>query len=636
LRVGFPGAAHGAMSAAGSRAADIAGMCGILGLATTASGRIGMADDAVGRLRDLMTHRGPDGAGLWRAPDSRVVLAHRRLAVIDPTPAGAQPFVSGDGRHVLVYNGELYNDAALRAELAAGGVRFGTSCDTETVLAAFAAWGADALTRLRGMFALAWYDTAARTLLLARDPLGIKPLYFWISEHAERGSPLVVFASEVTPILAHPEVPVRPDLVGVSAYLTTIRTVMGNRTMFEGVRTLRPGEALAVDLSRDELGVELLRHWRGVPSGSFTGTDALGAAGGCVRDAVQLHSRADVPTCALLSGGLDSSAIVASMPSASPVGAWSNRTYCSGVHTGENSDFHYARVVAERFGTTHTEAPVTRGMFRERWGEMIARMGTPLSTPNEVAINEVARRLRGDGQVVALSGEGADELFAGYDMPMTEAAVFEAARKPGAGGGEHQFNANAWAPLNTKQLLFNEGVWRVVEHDAALRAFYAEEFAAMEEECGDRRGALDAHLRFHRRINLAGLLQRLDTATMLESVEGRTPFADRCVAELAESLPMGMKFELGTEGVAAGTKLALRRAFAVELPREVVERPKASFPLPFQEWVADRGEELRGSSFARELFAPAAIGMVAADAARNWRLAWPMINVAMWGKRWWG
>jgi asparagine synthase (glutamine-hydrolysing) len=157
----------------------------------------------------------------------------------------------------------------------------------------------------------------------------------------------------------------------------------------------------------------------------------------------------------------------------------------------------------------------------------------------------------------------------------------------------------------------------------------------MEEECGDGRGPLDAHLRFHRRINLAGLLQRLDTATMLESVEGRTPFADRCVAELAESLPMSMKFDAGVEGSPAGTKLALRRAFAGILPREVVERPKASFPLPFQEWVVDRASALRESGFAREVFSTAAVELVAADPARNWRLAWPMINLAMWGARWW-
>ncbi len=610
-------------------------MCGILGLATLASGRIGMPDDAVARLRDLMTHRGPDGAGLWRSPN--VVFAHRRLAVVDPSPAGAQPFVSVDGRYALVYNGELYNDAELRRELSAPphGVSFRTTCDTETVMAALACWGVEGLTRLRGMFALGFYDTLEKRLLLARDALGIKPLYFWIAEGSE---PLVLFASEPTPILAHPDVPVRPDLISVSAYLTTIRTVLSNRTMFEGVRTLRPGEALDIDLSGAELQLSLFRHWRGAPSGSFAGSFdlAVDRVRETLHASVAAHMRSDVPTCALLSGGLDSSAIVSAVAAGRASNQWSHRTYCSGAKSAENSDFEFARIVAQRFNTVHTEAPITRELFGERWRSMVARQGVPLSTPNEIAINEVSRRLRADGQVVALSGEGADELFAGYDAPMTEAALYEANRKvDSGGGGEHQLNANAWMPLETKPVILNEAVWRAVEQDAELRGFYADEFATVEEECGSARSPIDAHLRFHRRINLAGLLQRLDTATMLESVEGRTPFADREVAALAESLPMSMKFTPGVGATPAGTKLALRRAFAEVLPPEVVERPKASFPLPFQEWVADHGAVLRSSPLAREIFAPAVLEMVAADPSRHWRVAWPMINLALWGERWW-
>jgi asparagine synthase (glutamine-hydrolysing) len=612
-------------------------VCGILGIVTTRSRRVAMSDDAASRLRDLLTHRGPDGAGLWRAPAGNALLAHRRLAVIDPSPAGHQPFLSSDSHHALVYNGELYNDHELRAELSSLGVRFRTACDTETVLAALEQWGVDALSRFRGMFALAWLDTRRHRLLLARDPFGMKPLYFWISQGDH---PLAIFASEPTPILAHPDVPVRPDLAGVSAYLTTIRTTLGHRTMFEGVRTLRPGEALELDLSGDEIGLRLERHWTSSTSGSLPIDipEAARRVGSTLRDAVRLHMRSDVPTCALLSGGLDSSAIVASMSLDAAATNWSNRTYCSGARTGgDNGDFEFARMVADRFQSVHTEAPITREMFSERWPWMVARMGTPLSTPNEVAINEIARRLRADGQVVALSGEGADELFAGYDLPMSEAATFEAHRRPGVSPGEHQLNANAWIPLQTKGVLLTPDAWRAAEHDAALRAFYADEFDDVEAECGPSRDPLDPHLRFHRRINLAGLLQRLDTATMLESVEGRTPFADRAVAELAEGLPLACKYSpaSGDGQTPAGTKLALRAAFANALPAEVVRRPKASFPLPFQEWVTDRAADLRSSSLAREFFSLPAIEMVAADPSRHWRAAWPMINIAIWAKRWW-
>jgi asparagine synthase (glutamine-hydrolysing) len=351
-----------------------------------------------------------------------------------------------------------------------------------------------------------------------------------------------------------------------------------------------------------------------------------------VADSVRRHLRSDVPISCLLSGGLDSS-IVASVAMRE---LGSLHTYCSGAteQGAESDDFVVARLVAERLGTVHVEAPVTRALFARRWLEMVDATGLPLSTPNEVAINEVARRLRADGKIVTLSGEGADELFAGYEGPMRDAAAYEGllpsarpewTRAAGMHPGLFQLHANAWVPLESKAALLEERVWRGLEGDAALSEFYRVEFDDAQE--GE---ALQRHLRFHRRINLAGLLQRLDTATMLAGVEGRTPFADARVCALAESLPMAEKFRDGQ------TKRILRRAFAADLPREVVSRPKASFPLPFERWVEDRAHILRESALAREVFTPAAIETVARQPAPLWRLAWPMINIAMWGKVWWG
>jgi asparagine synthase (glutamine-hydrolysing) len=193
-------------------------VCGILGLAGP-----NLPDDlTVAHLRDLMSHRGPDGSGLWRSPG--VVLAHRRLAVIDPTPAGEQPMTLPDGS-ALVYNGELYNDAEVRASLAERGIRFRTTCDTETVLHALPAWGTGALAKFRGMYALAFFDAPAQRIILARDPLGIKPLYCRLGPIA--GAQALVFASDLRAILACPGVMARPDVGAVSGYLTTIRTTMG-------------------------------------------------------------------------------------------------------------------------------------------------------------------------------------------------------------------------------------------------------------------------------------------------------------------------------------------------------------------------------------------------------------------------
>jgi asparagine synthase (glutamine-hydrolysing) len=300
-------------------------------------------------------------------------------------------------------------------------------------------------------------------------------------------------------------------------------------------------------------------------------------------------------------------------------------------------------------------------MFLERWAWMIDRMGVPLSTPNEVAIHEVASRLRADGCVVTLSGEGADELFAGYEAPLAEAWRFERARDALASPARFQLENNAWIPTSTKGAILDDRLWDAIAHDSWLMAWTEREFDRAAAECGAPTtrlpaGALavdpvEAHLRHQRRVNLTGLLQRLDTATMLAGVEGRTPFADAHVALVAESLPLARKFTVEEPPtlLAAHThptsappvlrtrsKLALREAFRADLPAEIVDRPKASFPLPFQGWIAAHADALRTCDFARAIFSPAAIETVAHDPARHWRLAWPMLNLALWGKKWWG
>lgn len=611
-------------------------MCGILAIATPAGRALDLDDAAVSRLRDTLAHRGPDAAGLWR--DGHVALAHRRLIVIDPSSAAGQPMHSADGRLTLVYNGELYNEPELRAELR--DQPFRTASDTETLLTALQQWGAGAPARLRGMYAFALYDARERTILAARDPLGIKPLYYWSGP--TRSGPTLILASEIPAILAHPDVPRRPDMVGVSTYITTIRTVLGERTMFEGVRAVRPGQVLRFDLGADAIRVEDAAPRR-APGASPHDAGPAEAVRAALEDSVRRHLRSDVPICCLLSGGVDST-IVATIAQRATGDLF---TYCAGARAGTataQDDFASARLVASVLRTRHAEAPITRSLFRERWAEMVSGQGVPLSTPNEVAINEVARRLRADGRIVTISGEGADELFAGYEGPMMEAAGFEARLAPEHGArpsdqpslmrrrARFQLDSNAWAPLDAKPALLAPGIWRALESDHALVDTYEREFlAAADDGPGD--DPLQVHLRFHRRVNLVGLLQRLDTATMLAGVEGRTPFADVSVAALAESLPMSLKFRAGAR---AETKRVLREAFAGAVPAEVLARPKASFPLPFESWIADHAGELRGPGPLTEWFRPEALGAVAADAPANWRYAWPLINVALWSRRWWG
>jgi len=619
-------------------------MCGFFGNLAVAGATPCIDADHAARLRDLLTRRGPDDAGLYA--HRNVILAHRRLAVLDPDPRARQPMATPDGRFVLVYNGELYNDRALRAELQDRGVPaegFKTECDTETVLHAFATWGTEAFSRLRGMYALAIFDNERQTLTMARDPLGVKPLYF-----ACDGRELL-FASEPGPILAHPMISVRPNLRMLSAYLTTIRTVLGCETLFEGLYALPPGHMAQCDLAGRTPMVRLVEFWRAPESlapNVLTTDDSVAALREAMTDSVKAHLRSDVPTCALLSGGIDSS-VIALLASDEHE---SLRTYCAGAEPEEhddNADFACARLMAETLSTNHAERVISREDFAERWPWMVRELGVPLSTPNEVAIHAVAARLREDGCVVTLSGEGADELLAGYEPPMMSAWAFEQTVAQGAPrrGGRFQLESNAWIPLGAKRAVLAEPVMQALEGDASLLGFYDQTFEHAVQEAGPDADPLEAHLRFHRRVNLTGLLQRLDTATMLASVEGRTPFADAEITALASSFPMMSKFvpadtcEIDSSGAPVATltqtKLALRRAFEQRLPARVLERPKASFPLPFQAWVADQARALRTSSFARAVFTTAAIETVAADPSQHWRLAWPMINVAMWGEQWW-
>lgn len=613
-------------------------MCGIAGLVCSHASTLPGGPASAERIAAALAHRGPDDAGLWFDPaHPQVALAHRRLTVIDPTPAGHQPMVlddpaTGKPRFVVSYNGELYNDAelraGLRAELGARGVRFRTECDTETLLHALAIWGVGARAKLRGMYAFALWDARERTLLLARDELGIKPLYY----HAF-GATALAFASEPAALFAHPGITPRPDWAVIPQYLSTIRIGDGERTLFEGVSMLPPGLWITIDASGPAL-----RARRHEPDWHTRPAPALDTRG-LVADSVRRHLRADVPTCCLLSGGLDSSIISALALDTLPA----LDTYCAGARdpTAPSEDFAFARDVARHIGSRHTEAPISAALFGERWRELVHRAGLPLCTPNEVAINEVARTLRADGKVVTLSGEGADELFAGYAPPLT-LTHRHIATGPAETDADFARTLVSWIPTEQHALLLAEPyAGRAGESDLTALGFRAELAASCAEVAVDFPHApeperrLQSILRLQRRINLANLLRRLDQATMLAGVEGRTPLADREIARYAESLPLSEKFVFDEDPLRVATKRTLRDAFAGRLPSEIVARPKASFPLPFEGWMAPALPAL-DSAFAQEVLLPTARAELRERHAELWTIAWPVLNLALWGQRWWG
>lgn len=597
-------------------------MCGLVGVIS--GNPIDQRD--VLAMRDALVHRGPDDVGLMQTRCG--TLGHTRLSVIDTSSLGHQPMTTEDGRFSIVYNGELYNDAELRHELSAIGVRFRSSCDSETVLQAVAAWGLDARHRLRGMYAMAVVDVQDRVCMLARDAMGMKPLYIARLGGLNGG---LLIGSEIRSVLAHPRMEAKPDPITMSAYLTTIRPEFGRRTLFDGVEGLQPGE-WALYSTDDQRLIQRVSCWD--PSGTDAVSEQLYSGDPCetrrlIEDSIIGHLRTDVPMCSLLSGGLDSS-IIAKV-AFEQLGEL--RTFCAGARIqGFDDDFAVASRMAKELGTDHTEVEVDSIDFLNRWRSMVFETGIPLSTPNEVAIFEVCAALRGSGYTVVLSGEGADELFGGYESPMMQAQAYvDHIPDSDQVAGLFHLRSNAWIGDEVKGVVMRADWLTAIDGDTELKACYQAEYDQLRSETDD---LMQAHLKFHRRMNLPNLLRRLDSASMLSSVEGRTPFADAVVARYAESIPMSRKFVGG--GGASRTKIALREAFADVLPAEVVARPKASFPLPFQEWMGGVGGLLSRSDFAKTYFQPEAIDAVVGDVSKHWNLAWPMMNLAIWGERWWG
>lgn len=610
-------------------------MCGLLGWIGPPGARAEERRTSFERALARLDHRGPDGRGV-RA-EGAALLGHTRLAVRDPgAPGAAQPMVSPCGRWVLVYNGELYDDAALRAALepevqaATGGAGFETRCDAETLLWLLSLRGIGALDRLRGMYALALLDVRDGVLWLARDPLGIKPLV-----HTVTSEGAFAFASEPAALLELDGVTAAPDLEMVSAYLATSRRSLFGRTLFSGVHSVRPGEVIRVDLEAP---------WRGgrvvADAGRFAAQvehaeDARDRARALVQDSVRAHLVADRPLCALLSGGLDS-AIVTQLAAASR-GAEGLATWCAAGHEDGadiGPDPAAARLVAARVGTSHEAVPVDRGTFVRQWREHVTHLAQPLSTPNEVAISEISRAIRASGAVVALTGEGADELFGGYDGVLTAFDAHEAARVAVGDGHElssarFHLEATSWVgPAAQEDVLRPE----LAGASSFLIRAMEREFETQRLAAGPRATRLEAHLRLQRVSNLTALLERLDGATMRHGVEGRTPFADLRVAAFADRLPMEQKFSLDGPPEARGSKLVLRRAFADEVPPEVLSRPKASFPLPFDRWSAPVTARLMSSEFLREVVSREALADVVRRPAERWQLAWLLGNLALFGE----
>lgn len=542
-------------------------MCGLLAvLHRRHPVEIERADTALRRL----AHRGPDGSGWAEAWDGRLRLGHRRLAILDPGAGGAQPMRDGDTGSVLVFNGAIYNFLELRDELRALGYGFHGDSDTEVILAAWRQWGEAAFPRFNGMWALVLLDGPSDTLVVCRDRLGVKPLY-----HVDDGSALV-FASEAGAALAAVGLPPRPDRLSVFDYLVSGRTDHSGRTFFEGVVEVPPGALWR--LGRD--GRVQRRRWHDWPDGGGPppGDADLRAL---VQDATRLRLRADVPTMALLSGGLDSSIIAwaaaqVQEPRSRFAGFLSYGYHGGGPHDETAQAARVAAAVAP--GLPHRSLRVDPRPGLDDLDTLLRVQEQPVSTPSALAGLRLYRALAADGIKVALTGEGADELFAGYTRRYASLMVRQDLRQGRLAAALRLLRS----PHASLGLVRNRLVWDLplpllghllrrhrVNVAVMAEPFWRDMAFRLPDWLAEHRRPLAEVLRDDVGRSLLPMVLRYgDRNGMAAGIEVRAPFLDVRLVELAMRLVPAAKLS------AAGGKLPLRRAFAGQLPPEVIAAPK--------------------------------------------------------------
>jgi asparagine synthase (glutamine-hydrolysing) len=636
-------------------------MCGICGVLAF-NDNFACDERVLVAMRDTMVHRGPDDAGVWRSPSGRAGLGHRRLSIVDVSPAGHQPMSNEDASVWVAFNGEIYNHAELRAELVARGHTYRSHCDTETIVHLYEEEGERCVERLDGMFALAVWDERRRELFLARDRLGKKPLYW------TRTASGFAFGSEIKALLRHPAVSADLDVSAFHDYLTFVCTPAPS-TMFAGISKLSPAERMTVaadgairsdtywsplsagaaeevaDCSEDELGERLLELLRG---------------------SIAKRMMSDVPFGVFLSGGVDSSTNVALMSElmSEPV-----RTFSVAFHEHERyNELEYAREIARKFRTDHHEVLIDADDLVSFLPEMVHHQDEPIADWVCVPLYYVSKLARDSGTIVVQVGEGSDELFHGYQnyidavarrrrywdpfqrVPgplrnLLAASAVGLARRSGRGIFHAQYVADAAAgrlPFWGGAICYTGELKRQIlaDHDDRPDAYRVVQRLWDEAE-RDRPGAdvlqKMSYLELKQRLAEL-LLMRVDKMTMATSVEARVPFLDRELVEFALALPMDMKVR---DGIG---KWLLKQTVDGLLPSDIVHRKKQGFGAPVAEWF--RGElgtraqqEIRGSSLAeRGLLDYARIDELWAEhrsGRMDWSFQlWNLYNVSAWHDHW--
>ena len=570
-------------------------MCGINGIAFSSRSRRTVDAAVLKRMRDVITHRGPDDEGIFI--DGVVGLGHRRLSIVD-VAAGHQPMTNEDGTLHITYNGEIYNHADFRIELEAKGHVYKTHCDTETILHLYEEHGENCVDYLRGMFAFAIWNQRKKELFIARDRLGVKPLYY---VHTNDGS--LYFGSEIKTLLEARAIKPEINFEALPDYLANHAT-SGEETLFRGVKRLLPGHTL---VWRDGQ-VETKRYW----DVSFAKTsdtsrrdqDYIDEWADLFRTSVRLRLMADVPLGMFLSGGIDSSAIAAVMSTmvSEPI-----KTFSVAFKERDANELEYARLIAESYQTNHHEVVVSPEDFFTALPKLVWHEDEPLAHPSSVALYFVSQ-LASKHVKVVLTGEGSDELLAGYARyRKTIYNLALGARYHGAmPAGIRNAIRNRIDDLPVNSKVRQKLLRTFLSLQPDVESIYFDNFAVFSRsmqnelltpETRARTGALDPYagvcsllektdaqspldrlLYADIKTYLHELLMKQDQMSMAASVESRVPFLDHKLVEFTSGLPERMKLRGWT------TKYVLRKAMKGVLPEAILSRPKMGFPVPIGKW----------------------------------------------------
>ncbi len=642
-------------------------MCGVTGCWDF---RAGASSDTLQRLAsamsDTLTARGPDDFGVWVDSAAGIALGFRRLAIVDLSPTGHQPMISADGRYAMVYNGEIYNHVELRQQLSEIGAQFRGTSDTEVLIEAFDLWGITAtLQRLNGMFAIALWDRTDRRLHLMRDRVGIKPLYW-----AQFGRQFL-FGSELKALHAHPAFNVEIDRSAMAAFLR-VGYVPGPHSIFRNVQKLQPGMHLSVG-SDGRKQIEPYWNLKNVAlegrstRPEISDGDAIDHLEALLKDAVGRQMVADVPLGAFLSGGVDSSTVVALMQ------AQSNRpvqTFTIGFREADFDEADAAREVATHLGTAHTEVEVTADDARALVPRMANCFDEPFADSSQLPSYLLSQMTRAS-VTVALSGDGGDELFAGYNRYEVAASIrrrFESIPRPIRGAASAGLRAMAQPSLNalfakvpgahglklsSSRLIKLANGLDGQDGDAIFReimSLWSDPRMLMPGVAEAPHSVIDDRLAvavpdFRERMRVIDMdgylpddiLTKVDRTSMAVSLEARVPLLDHRVIEHAWRLPKHM---LVRDGV---TKWVLKQVLYRHVPRALVDRPKKGFSVPIQSWLKGPLREWAEDLISeREL---KAAGLEPGPVRRRWQQhvsgmenwhnsLWAVLMLQAWRRQW--